>query len=209
MKIYIKIDGTLEEQVYTEYGLEAFVGRIGSYWAFLGISVGLMAWAVNKWISCCHKSERDSLELRVARRHRDLLGLQISQQSLINLRATVVRGRGGRRMSLRTQSGKIPSFPAEIQIKPTHFDVWNDNDLAEQPFKVEPRVRPAPKSTRAQSAQKAPIERRSDVEDQLHSMQNEINRIHQILSGSADTATREEVSRPSPPPEEWRHFSVP
>ena len=29
------MDGTLEEQVYTDYGFEAFVGRIGSY-CFLG-----------------------------------------------------------------------------------------------------------------------------------------------------------------------------
>jgi hypothetical protein len=205
MKIYIKIDGTLVEQVYTEYGFEAFIGRVGSYWAFLGISVGLLASIVNKWISCCVKSERDGLELRVARRHRDLLGLQISQQSLRNLKATIISGKGGRRTSLRTLSGKIPSFPAEIQIKPTHFDVWNDNDVAEQPVRVEPLS-----LSKSASDQKVPIEQQNVVDhdrvvsrarwvDKLSSMENEIARIRQQMSGSTARVTHFDL----------RNFTVP
>ena len=203
MKIYIKIDGTLEEQVYIEYGFEAFIERIGSYWAFLGISVGLLASIVNKWISCCHKSERDNLELRVARRHRDLLGLQISQQSLRNLKSTIVPERGGRRTTLRTISGKVPSFPAEIQIKPSHFDVWNDNDLDEQTFRVKPL------SSKSISEQKTSDARQNKVDNdrvaanprmgvQSDSMQKEIDQIHQPMSESPARATSEE----------WRQFMV-
>ena len=97
-------------------------------------------------------------------------------------------------MSLRTKSGKIPPLPAQIQIKPTHFDVWNDNHLAEQPFRVEPLVRPTPK-------------RPNKVEDQLHSLQNEIHQIRQMLSSRPpDNAIQStgDVSRSSPSQEEWQ-----
>ena len=219
LKFYLKVDGTGEKQVYTDSGFEEFFLRVGSYWSFLGISVGLLAWTVNKWISCCHKAERKALELQIARRHRDLLGLELSERSLRDLEARIVPGSGGR-TSLRTKSGMLPLLPAEIQVKPTHYDVWNDDGLAERPYRMDSRVRPS--SERISARLEKAIERQSEVNDdsnlaratfvdQLHAMENEIDRIRTLLNGPQARVAQAsgETRPPSLPPQQQqqqKHF---